>query len=69
MGTICKRAYFEESPYRLSVNNTYDAASRQLTTAVKAFGIEGTTTGKSTGCWLIEDGIVAFADDGRWHNQ
>lgn len=60
----------KKAPITLSINNTYDATSRQLTTAVEAISIEGTTTGKLQ-VWLIEDGIVAFQimDDGTTNDN
>ena len=43
----------------LTVNNTYDASSRQLTTSIASFGTDGNTTGKLQ-VWLVEDGITAM---------
>lgn len=43
----------------ISINNTYDEATRELTVNADVFGISGSHTGKLQ-VWLIEDGIVAM---------
>lgn len=43
----------------VSIDNSYDDASRTLTTAVSAMGTDGTTQGKLQ-VWLVEDGITAM---------
>ena len=47
------------STLSLSVENTYDEASRTVTIDAKAFGTNGTTNGKLQ-VWLLEDSIVSI---------
>lgn len=55
VGTIIS----EKANLTVNIANAYDAASRTLTTTVRADGVNGTVNGKLQ-VWIVEDGVKAL---------
>lgn len=55
VGTIIS----EKANLSVKIANAYDAATRTLTTTVKADGVNGTVNGKLQ-VWIVEDGVKAL---------
>lgn len=49
----------EKANLSVDIANAYDAKTRELTTKVGAFGVNGTVSGKLQ-VWIVEDGIKAM---------